>query len=82
MSNTEYVAGVHSYVSGGCDVQGTAIRVSTHYDTFILPYINGTPYLEESCDACTDAHIVNGACTNDVATFHNTIHYPRTGLLG
>jgi len=64
VSNKEYVAAVHSFVSGGgCEDSGTSMRVSAVYDTFIMPFINGTPYLSQSCNQCTEAHIANGQCT-------------------
>ncbi len=64
VGNTEYVAAVHSFVTGGgCLDYGTSMRVSAVYDTFIMPFINGTPYLSQSCNQCTEAHIANGKCT-------------------
>lgn len=71
-NGTEYVGGVNSYVSGGnCTTQGTAVRVSAVYDTFVMPYINGTPYQPQTCDQCTDGHLFAGGCTQDVIDCFN-----------
>ncbi len=65
---TEYVAGVNSAVTGdsrpACSSYAIAARVSAVFDSFIEPAINGTPYLPESCDVCSDAHIKNGLCSS------------------
>jgi len=74
----ERVAGVNSYTTGsagctGSNTDGTAVRVSAVYDTFIMPFINGTPYQPQTCDQCEEAHTVNGACTQHIIDcFDNT----------
>jgi len=76
----DYVAGVNSYISGPTQGQcvgngfiGTAVRVSAVYDTFIMPYINNTPYLDQTCDQCEEAHVYAGDCTSHVeACWNNT----------
>jgi len=73
----ERVAGVNSYTTStncvGNNVQGTAVRVSAVYDTFITPFINGTPYQQQTCDQCTEAHTGAGDCTQKVSDcFSNT----------
>ncbi|MBW2455004.1 MAG: S1 family peptidase [Deltaproteobacteria bacterium] len=75
----DYVAGVNSYISNcpnecvGNNCWGTAVRVSAVYDTFIMPYINNTPYLDQTCDQCEEAHVFAGDCTSYVeACWNNT----------
>ena len=41
--------------NGGCSDQGFAGRLSTVYDTFVGPYLDGTPYKLQSCDVCREA---------------------------
>jgi hypothetical protein len=66
VATTEYVAGVNVAVStGGCigpSAFGRATRVSAVKDTFIQPFIDGTPYQDQSCDECTEAHTTDGNC--------------------
>ncbi len=63
---TEYVAGVHSGVSNNCTTQGLSVRASAVLDSFVKPFIDGTPYGKETCDECTEAHAGSGKCVNAV----------------
>ena len=64
------VAGVNSFVTDGNCVApgafGVAMRVSAVKTTFIDPFINGTPYLDQTCNQCSDAHyqLGFGLCAN------------------
>lgn len=73
VGGTERVAGV---ISGGdqtCSQYGVSGRVSAVYNSFILPFINGTP-ITMTCDECfTGATSGSGACTAQVnACFADT----------
>lgn len=62
----EYVAGVHSFVSGNngsCLGSGTDIRVSPFVDTFINPYIEGKPFGLVTCSQCAEAQTFQGQCS-------------------
>ncbi|MBW2527284.1 MAG: hypothetical protein JRI23_24090 [Deltaproteobacteria bacterium] len=61
VSGSERVAGVIAFTSGSCTDQGTAVRVSAVYDTFLMPFINNTPYGQQTCTQCYDAALF-GAC--------------------
>jgi hypothetical protein len=73
------VAGVHSSVESNvmpvCSGSGNSVRVSAVYDTFIMPFINGTAYQPQTCSQCSDASFYNDAgcftqlenCGNDSA---------------
>jgi len=65
VAGTEYVAGVHSFVSQGpntptCEGLGVSVRASGVLDSFIQPYIDGQPYGIEDCEVCRDAHVRAG----------------------
>ncbi|MBM4358472.1 MAG: hypothetical protein FJ096_10235 [Deltaproteobacteria bacterium] len=65
-AGTQAVAGVHSFVSGNngsCLFEGSDMRVSAFVDTFIQPFIDGTPIGEQTCAQCTEAHTTNGQCS-------------------
>ncbi|MFH2005415.1 MAG: S1 family peptidase [bacterium] len=69
----EVVAGVISGGDGTCSGWGVSGRVSAVYNSFILPYINGTPIVP-TCNECfTGATTGSGACMAQVnACFGNT----------
>ncbi|HHH11382.1 MAG TPA: hypothetical protein ENK23_04840, partial [Sorangium sp.] len=71
VGGSEYVAGVHAFVSGDCTTSGTSVRVSAVLDTFIMPYINGGSSKPQNCAQCSDAHIFDGGCTDHVTTCLN-----------
>jgi Trypsin len=54
------VFGVHSFVEGNCNMLSGSGRVSTVYNSFIVPYLNGTPPTED-CNQC-QAAAESGAC--------------------
>jgi MYXO-CTERM domain-containing protein len=70
------VFGVHSFITDasctGPNVQGVAVRVAPNLDTFINPYINGTPYQSQTCDQCSDAHRQLGECSDEVSACLNS----------
>lgn len=59
------VASVHSGVSDdSCLGSSTSVRVSAVYDTFIMPFINETPFLEQTCDQCNEGTFGGGECAS------------------
>ncbi|MBI4703647.1 MAG: trypsin-like serine protease [Deltaproteobacteria bacterium] len=66
-SGQERVAGVISSGDQECAEMGISGRVSTVYDSFIVPYINNTPIGPQTCDECIEAATSGaGACINYV----------------
>jgi len=69
---TERVAGVTSFGEQGCLGYGANGRVSVVYDSFILPFINGTTGTI-SCDECNNgASAGSGACVSTIAACQNS----------
>jgi MYXO-CTERM domain-containing protein len=67
IAGQEYVSAVHSFVSNAnCNGFGVSVRASAVRDTFIQPYIDGTPFQPQTCGQCFDAHTKQGACADEV----------------
>ena len=61
VGKTEYVAGVHSYVTGNCDGVGVSGRISAAYDW--VNSVLSEPAPAATCDVCTKrVSSGNGAC--------------------
>ncbi|HUT99812.1 MAG TPA: trypsin-like peptidase domain-containing protein [Myxococcota bacterium] len=68
---TERVGGVTSYGDQNCAIYGVSGRVSAVYDSFIRPYIDGTP-ITMTCDECFSAVTGGqGACMTEVNACYN-----------
>jgi hypothetical protein len=63
-TGSELVAGVTSAGDANCNVSGESGRVSAVYDTFLMPFINNSPPLQETCDQCRQGALTGsgGAC--------------------
>ncbi len=74
IGGSERVAGVISYGDGNCAQAGVSGRVSSVYDTFIMPYINGAPSGPLTCDQCYPSVTSGqGSCVAQVDTCLNTM---------
>jgi hypothetical protein len=73
VGGTELVAGVVSSGDDTCSVSGISGRTSSVYDTFIVPYIQNTPFSgPQNCDECQEyATLGQGPCANQVAACFN-----------
>ena len=74
ITSSNAVAGVNSSVStGNCNGYSFSGRASAVWNSFILPFINGTPPPPVDCDGCFEASTTgNGSCTGAVnACFNN-----------
>ncbi len=68
---TTTVAGVTSYGDTQCASYGVSGRVSAVYNSFIRPYIDGTP-ITMTCDECFSAATSGqGACMDEVNACYN-----------
>ena len=71
-SGPEVVVGTVSRGDGTCDIQGISERVAAVHDTFIQPFIDGTPIGPLTCDECWTASTNgSGACAGAVNTCYN-----------
>ncbi len=72
LSGNERVAGVASFVSGGCTGEGFHCRVSMVQASFIQPFIDGTTGAL-TCEECRlAAKVGNGACATENSTCANS----------
>ena len=74
------VYGVHSNVAGNCNLNGQSVSgiISQAYDNFVVPYLNGTPTMEDCPSCIATAQSPAGACATATATCGNN---PACGML-
>lgn len=69
VGGVEYLAAMGKGVDEvECNSSGFFVPIEGVRDGFILPVVNGTPIdVDLTCAQCTDAHILDGNCTDEVS---------------